>query len=95
MMIKENVKEFLKDACYIEEKEITEEMIENAYKLLNELSDREERIIRLRYGLDDGKTRTLMEVAGQFGVDREIIRQAESTAIKKLRHPTRRKLLGR
>ena len=86
-MIKENVKEFLKEACLLKEKEITEEVIGNANKLLKELSDREERIIRLRYGLDDGKKRTLLEVAEQFGATREMI--------KKLRHPTRRKMLGK
>lgn len=94
-MIKENAKEFLKGACALEENKITEEAIGNIDKLLKELSDREERIIRLRYGLDDGKNRTLLEVAEQFGVTREMVRQIESTAIKKLRHPTRRKLLGK
>ena len=59
-MIKENIKEFLKDACLLEENEITDEVIGNNNKLLKELSDREERIIRLRYGLDDGKKRTLV-----------------------------------
>ena len=94
-MIKENIKEFLKDACLLEENEITEEVIGNTNKLLKELSDKEERIIRLRYGLDDGKKRTLLEVAEQFGVTREMIRQEEATAIKKLRHPTRRGMLGK
>ena len=92
-MIRENVKEFLKVALVLEENEITEEAIDNADKLLKELSDREERVIRIRYGLDDGKKRSLEEVAKEFGVTREMIRQTEAKAIKKLRHPTRRKML--
>lgn len=62
-------------------------------EVLSELTDREERVIRLRYGLDDGKTHTLEEVGKEFGVTRERIRQIEAKAIKKLRHPSRAKLL--
>lgn len=62
-------------------------------EVLGELTDREERVIRLRYGLDDGKTHTLEEVGKEFGVTRERIRQIEAKAIKKLRHPSRAKLL--
>ena len=61
--------------------------------VLKELTDREERVIRLRYGLDDGRNHTLEEVGKEFGVTRERIRQIEAKAIKKLRHPTRSKQL--
>ena len=62
-------------------------------KALSELSSREEQVIRLRYGLDDGKARTLEEVGKEFHVTRERIRQIEAKAIRKLRHPNRRRLL--
>ena len=67
---------------------------EELYAILKDLSDREERVIRLRYGLDDNRPRTLEEVGREFGVTRERIRQLEAKAIKKLRHPTRSKRLG-
>ena len=67
---------------------------EELYAILKDLSDREERVIRLRYGLDDTRPRTLEEVGKEFGVTRERIRQIEAKAIKKLRHPTRSKRLG-
>ena len=67
---------------------------EELYSILKDLSDREERVIRLRYGLDDNRPRTLEEVGREFGVTRERIRQIEAKAIKKLRHPTRSKRLG-
>jgi RNA polymerase primary sigma factor len=56
---------------------------------LEELNDRERAVIRLRFGLDDGKPRTLEEVGQKFGVTRERIRQIESKTLGKLRHPTR------
>jgi RNA polymerase primary sigma factor len=62
-------------------------------EVLTELTDREERVIRLRYGLDDGRNHTLEEVGKEFGVTRERIRQIEAKAIKKLRHPARSKQL--
>ena len=67
---------------------------EELYAILKDLSDREERVIRLRYGLDDNRPRTLEEVGKEFNVTRERIRQIEAKAIKKLRHPTRSKRLG-
>lgn len=67
---------------------------EELYSILKDLSDREERVIRLRYGLDDNRPRTLEEVGCEFGVTRERIRQIEAKAIRKLRHPTRSKRLG-
>lgn len=67
---------------------------EELYQVLDELTDREERVIRLRYGLDDNRPRTLEEVGKEFNVTRERIRQIEAKAIKKLRHPNRSKRLG-
>lgn len=56
---------------------------------LEELSERERRVVRLRFGLDDGQAHTLEEVGKEFGVTRERIRQIESKTLAKLRHPTR------
>ncbi len=56
---------------------------------LSELSDREQKVVRLRFGLDDGQMRTLEEVGREFGVTRERIRQIESKTLAKLRHPMR------
>ena len=56
---------------------------------LNELNDREQEVMRLRFGLEDGQVRTLEEVGKVFGVTRERIRQIESKTISKLKHPTR------
>ena len=63
------------------------------YEIMKDLTDREERVLRLRYGLDDNRPRTLEEVGREFGVTRERIRQIEAKAIKKLRHPNRAKRL--
>lgn len=64
------------------------------YKVMQDLTDREERVLRLRYGLDDGHPRTLEEVGKEFGVTRERIRQIEAKALRKLRHPQRAKLFN-
>ena len=64
------------------------------YNVMKDLTDREERVLRLRYGLDDGRPRTLEEVGKEFGVTRERIRQIEAKALRKLRHPTRAKRFG-
>jgi RNA polymerase primary sigma factor len=66
---------------------------EELYDVMKYLTDREERVLRLRYGLDDGCPRTLEEVGKEFGVTRERIRQIEAKAIKKLRHPNKAKRL--
>lgn len=62
-------------------------------EVLKTLSDREARVLRLRFGLDDGRTRTLEEVGREFKVTRERIRQIEAKALRKLRHPSRSKRL--
>ena len=59
--------------------------------VLLELTDREEKVLRLRFGLDDGRTRTLEEVGREFNVTRERIRQIEAKALRKLKHPSRSK----
>ena len=62
-------------------------------KALSELTEREEKVLRLRFGLYDGRARTLEEVGKEFNVTRERIRQIEAKALRKLKHPTRSKRL--
>lgn len=62
-------------------------------KLLDTLTDREQRVLILRFGLKDGRTRTLEEVGKEFNVTRERIRQIEAKALRKLRHPSRARML--
>ena len=66
---------------------------EQLINVLDTLTPREEKVLRLRYGLDDGKPRTLEEVGKEFNVTRERIRQIEAKALRKLRHPSRSKRL--
>ena len=61
--------------------------------VLSTLTDREEKVLRLRFGLEDGRSRTLEEVGKEFNVTRERIRQIEAKALRKLRHPSRSKRL--
>ncbi len=66
---------------------------EQINEVLATLTDREQKVLRLRFGLDDGRQRTLEEVGKEFNVTRERIRQIEAKALRKLRHPTRAKKL--
>ena len=66
---------------------------EHINEVLNTLTLREQRVLKLRFGLEDGKQRTLEEVGKEFQVTRERIRQIEAKALRKLRHPTRSKKL--
>ena len=66
---------------------------EQVEEVLNTLNDRERRVLQLRFGLEDGRSRTLEEVGREFGVTRERIRQIEAKALRKLRHPTRSRKL--
>ncbi|UNC92985.1 RNA polymerase sigma factor RpoD [Candidatus Contubernalis alkaliaceticus] len=86
---------------FIEDQEATAPADAAAFELLKEqlkdvldtLTPREEKVLRLRFGLDDGHSRTLEEVGQVFGVTRERIRQIEAKALRKLRHPMRSKRL--
>ena len=66
---------------------------EQVNEVLGTINDREKRVLQLRFGLEDGRSRTLEEVGREFGVTRERIRQIEAKALRKLRHPTRSKKL--
>ncbi len=66
---------------------------EQIQEVLDTLTDRESRVLQLRFGLEDGRSRTLEEVGREFGVTRERIRQIEAKALRKLRHPTRSRKL--
>ena len=66
---------------------------EQLEEVLETLTDREKNVLRLRFGLEDGRSRTLEEVGQSFGVTRERIRQIEAKALRKLRHPSRSKVL--
>ena len=87
---------------FIEDKEVitpneyaSNELLKNELqKILNDLTPREAKVLKLRYGLDDGRPHTLEEVGKEFNVTRERIRQIEAKALRKLRHPSRSKKLG-
>jgi RNA polymerase primary sigma factor len=66
---------------------------EQVSEVLDTLTDRESRVLQLRFGLEDGRSRTLEEVGREFGVTRERIRQIEAKALRKLRHPSRSRKL--
>jgi RNA polymerase primary sigma factor len=66
---------------------------EQVQEILSTLSDREQKIIKMRFGLENGKSHTLEEVGQEFAVTRERIRQIESKTMSKLRHPSRSQVL--
>ena len=86
---------FIKDERTMgpEEYATIEMLKEELQGVLGTLTDREEKVLRLRFGLDDGQCRTLEEVGQIFGVTRERIRQIEAKALRKLRHPSRSRKL--
>jgi len=83
-----------KDAVSPSDYATNELLKDELYAVMKDLTEREERVLRLRYGLDDGRPRTLEEVGKEFGVTRERIRQIEAKALRKLRHPSRAKKFG-
>ena len=87
--------DFIKDESNASPEEYaTNEMLKDEIdEVLLTLTEREEKVIRLRFGLDDGKSKTLEEVGQLFGVTRERIRQIEAKALRKLRHPSRSRKL--
>lgn len=87
--------DFIKDEHNMSPEEYaTNEMLKDEIsEVLLTLTEREEKVIRLRFGLEDGKPRTLEEVGQMFGVTRERIRQIEAKALRKLRHPSRSRKL--
>ena len=87
--------DFIKDESNMSPEEYaTNEMLKDEISdVLLTLTEREEKVIRLRFGLEDGKSRTLEEVGQLFGVTRERIRQIEAKALRKLRHPSRSRKL--
>jgi len=89
------LKEFIEDETTLSpfESASRELLKDHIEEVLETLNDRERKVLELRFGLEDGKTRTLEEVGKEFGVTRERIRQIEAKALRKLRHPTRSKRL--
>ncbi|MCL2556703.1 MAG: RNA polymerase sigma factor RpoD [Firmicutes bacterium] len=87
--------DFIEDekAASPQDKADTTELTEKLLSTLDTLTPREEMVLRMRYGLDDRRARTLEEVGREFGVTRERIRQIEAKALRKLRHPSRSKKL--
>lgn len=89
------VADFIKDESTLspEEYAINEVLKDIISDALNTLTDREKEVLKLRFGLEDGTSRTLEEVGNIFGVTRERIRQIEAKALRKLKHPSRSKKL--
>lgn len=87
--------DFIEDNTALSPSDVAESNMlkEQLVQVLNTLTPREEKVLRLRYGLDDSHPRTLEEVGKEFNVTRERIRQIEAKALRKLRHPNRLKKL--
>ena len=86
--------DFIQDASASPTDQATHALLkDHIHEMLETLSPREAKVLEYRFGLEDGKQRTLEEVVKEFGVTRERIRQIEAKAIRKLRHPTRAKKL--
>jgi RNA polymerase primary sigma factor len=85
----------IQDPDAVRPDEVVEDQMlkEQVERVLDSLEGREQRVIRLRFGLDDGRPRTLEEVGHEFGLTRERIRQIEAHALRKLRHPSRSRKL--
>ncbi|MCR5701819.1 MAG: sigma-70 family RNA polymerase sigma factor [Lachnospiraceae bacterium] len=89
----------LEDLYYDKSQELIEDVVsstmlrEQLVEVFSTLTEREQKVLRLRYGLDDGRNRTLEEVGKEFNVTRERIRQVEAKALRKLRHPARSRKL--
>ena len=89
--------DFIEDEAALDPADAASVMLlkEQITEVLQTLAPREAEVLRLRFGLEDGRSRTLEEVGQSFGVTRERIRQIEAKALRKLRHPVRlRKLQG-
>ena len=89
--------DFIEDEAALDPADAASMMLlkEQISEVLKTLAPREAEVLRLRFGLEDGRSRTLEEVGQSFGVTRERIRQIEAKALRKLRHPVRlRKLQG-
>ena len=87
--------DFIEDEAALDPADAASVMLlkEQLEEVLETLTDREKNVLRLRFGLEDGRSRTLEEVGQSFGVTRERIRQIEAKALRKLRHPSRSKVL--
>lgn len=89
------IQDIVEDENALSPMEVTEQTLlkEQLLAVIETLTPREQKVIRLRYGLDDGHPRTLEEVGREFNVTRERIRQIEAKALRKLRQPSRSKRL--
>ena len=86
---KENLQQLIKAIYKVEV--VTEEMENNFFEVLQELTAKEERVMRLRYGLDDGVKRTYKEIGEEFGLTASRIHQVTHKAVLKLHHPVRKR----